>query len=156
MDDYQVVFLNESFDIKENLKLSKNSFLKQLFVVKFNYLKWNDESFKAINKNLENLRTEINALLQEKLLTDINSVTENNVNLEGKILTLSFENLIEKFLKLNLLDKNNNTIIDDENYSLFRLRMLLFNIIENDIRKDELRPIIILLDLPELYGTPQS
>jgi predicted ATP-binding protein involved in virulence len=35
-DSYQVVFLNENSFLKENLKLTKNSFLKQLFGLKLN------------------------------------------------------------------------------------------------------------------------
>ncbi|ARU91795.1 hypothetical protein SCLARK_001245 [Spiroplasma clarkii] len=61
----------------------------------------------------------------------------------------SVEVILEKLVKLNIYNEDNRTV-EEKNYSKFLVRMLLLKIILNDVDlSDTLRPVIILLDLPE-------
>lgn len=157
IDEYQVIYLKEYFNLKENLKLTKSSPLRNDLIQNINQslLKLNNNKYNFLIKNLEKIEKDFLDILYYSYFQN-NDYIKNHLYLKPTLENFSINNLIDKMLKIQIYDKNTENIIDEENYSHFFLRILLFNILNNTLQqKDKLRPIVILFDLPELYGTPK-
>lgn len=158
IDDYQIIYLKEYFNLKENLKLTKSSSLRNDLIQNINQslISSNNHKYKHFLKNLEIIENDFLELLKQSYFQNNDNNIKNHLILKPLIESFSINNLIDKMLKIQIYDQNNENIIDEESYSHFFLRILLFNILNNTLKqKDKLRPTIILFDLPELYGTPK-
>lgn len=158
-DGYQIVYLKEYFNIKESLKLGKTSPLRNSLVqnINKNIINASDDKYQNIIKKLEEVHENFNSLLNTTTFEKLNkSQINNSLTLKANLESFSINNIIDKLLKLQIVNNDTNNIIDEDNYSHFMLRILLFNILKNTLDfNDKLRPTIILFDLPELYGTPK-
>lgn len=157
IDDYQIIYLKEYFNLKENLKLTKTSGFRNDLIQNINQaiITKSNIKYKFLLKNLENIEKDFLELLNQSYFRNENAI-KNQLSLKPLVESFSVNNLVDKMLKIQIYDKNNENIIDEDNYSHFFLRILLFNILKNTLQqKDKLRPIVILFDLPELYGTPK-
>lgn len=159
-DSFQVIHLQEYFNLKENLKLNKTSTLRNLLIqnINKNVINSNQKKYQKIIIKLTELHENFYELLSESSLNLLNKTDgiNNNLQLKANLEIFSINNIIDKLLKIQIINNETNNIIDEENYSHFMLRVLLFNILKNSLDlNDKLRPIIILIDLPELYGTPK-
>ncbi|ATX71161.1 hypothetical protein [Spiroplasma clarkii] len=148
--DFQVIYLKEVFELSSELKFSKTGFLKDSILKYLNKKIYEekvinnfDQQLSDISKNLASAVEEYfaeNHLLDE-IVGKIDFKTELQLN--------SVEVILEKLVKLNIYNEDNRTV-EEKNYSKFLVRMLLLKIILNDVDlSDTLRPVIILLDLPE-------
>lgn len=159
-DSFQVTYLQEYFNLKESLKLSKTSTLRNLLIqnINKNIINSNQKNYQTISMKLTELHENFYNLLNESSFNFLNKndVINNNLELKANLEIFSINNIIDKLLKIQIINNETNNIIDEENYSHFMLRILLFNILKNSLNfSDKLRPTIILIDLPELYGTPK-
>ncbi|WP_308149847.1 ATP-binding protein [Spiroplasma sp. AdecLV25b] len=158
-DIYQIIYLREYFNIKESLKLGKTSPLRNSLVqnINRNIINTDNEKYQNIITKLEEIHDNFNSLLKETTFETLNkSQINNSLLLNGNLEPFSINNIIDKLLKLQIFNNDTKNIIDEDNYSHFMLRILLFNILKNTLDfNDKLRPTIILFDLPELYGTPK-
>ncbi|WP_422397325.1 hypothetical protein [Spiroplasma endosymbiont of Tricholauxania praeusta] len=146
--------------INKILKLSKTSTLRNLLIqnINKNIINSNQKNYQIISMKLTELHENFYNLLNESSfnLLNKNDVINNNLELKANLEIFSINNIIDKLLKIQIINNETNNIIDEENYSHFMLRILLFNILKNSLNfSDKLRPTIILIDLPELYGTPK-
>lgn len=158
VDSYQVIYLKEYFNLKEHLKLTKTSSFRNDLIQNVNQalITTTDDKYKDLSKNLEKIEADFLELLNKLYFWNNDNNIKNHLVLKPTVESFSINNLVDKMLKIQIYDKNNENIIDEENYSHLFLRILLFNILNNTLRqKDKLRPTIILFDLPELYGTPK-
>lgn len=158
IDNYQVIYLKEYFNLKEHLKLTKTSSFRNDLIQNVNQtlITTKDDKYKDLSKNLEKIENDFLEILNKLYFWNSDNNITNHLVLKPVIESFSISNLIDKMLKIQIYDKNIENIIDEENYSHLFLRILLFNILNNTLRqKDKLRPIVILFDLPELYGTPK-
>lgn len=158
-DSYQIIYLREYFNIKESLKLSKTSPLRNSLIqnINKNIINGDNGKYQNIISKLEKIHNDFNSLLNETIFETLNkSQINNNLLLKGNLDVFSVNNIIDKLLKLQIFNNDTKNVIDEDNYSHFMLRILLFNILKNTLDfNDKLRPTIILFDLPELYGTPK-
>lgn len=157
-DSYQVIYLKEYFNLKENLKLTKTSSFRNELIQNINQslITNSKEQYKHFLQNLEKIEKNFLELLNESYFKNQENNIKNHLLLKPLIESFSINNFVDKMLKIQVYDEKSKDIIDEENYSQFFLRILLFNILNNALRqKDKLRPTIILFDLPELYGTPK-
>ncbi|WHQ37479.1 hypothetical protein [Spiroplasma sp. SV19] len=94
--------------------------------------------------------------METDLISDHNKVLNTTLFLKSNFSNISIEGLVDKLLKFDIYDLE-HTIIDSTKYSSYQLRILLLNILirYNDI-KDKLRPLVFILDQPELFGTVKS
>ncbi|MGL5268593.1 MAG: AAA family ATPase [Spiroplasma sp.] len=157
INDYQIIYLKEYFNLKENLKLTKTSGFRNDLIQNINQaiITTNNIKYKLLLENLERIEKNFLELLNQTYFKNENAI-KNQLCLKPLVESFSINNLVDKMLKIQIYDKNNENIIDEDNYSHFFLRILLFNILKNTLQqKDKLRPTVILFDLPELYGTPK-
>lgn len=158
VDNYQVIYLKEYFNLKEHLKLTKTSTFRNDLIQNVNQalITTKDDRYKDLSKNLEKLENDFLELLNKLYFSNPDNNIKNHLTLKPVVEPFSISNLVDKMLKIQIYDQNIENIIDEENYSHLFLRILLFNILNNVSRqKDKLRPTVILFDLPELYGTPK-
>lgn len=158
-DSYQVIYLQEYFNLKDHLKLSKTSNLRNSLIqnINKNIIQNNDKKYETIINNLTTIHAEFSDLINKSTFNNLNkTVINNKLQLKSKLEPFSVNNIIDKLLKIQIINNETQNIIDEENESHFMLRILLFNILKNSLDfNDQLRPTVILLDLPELYGTPK-
>lgn len=153
--DYQVIYFDVNLNIKDNLKFNKTSLLRKYFLIKLNNRKYNNKTYQKLEAKISEIENEMNIFLEDKFTNKICSLINKNIILKSN-LTFSLDNLLDKFLKLEIFDKETENNINKENYNNFIIRTILFKILESSLEKDDARPIIILIDLPELYGSPKS
>lgn len=156
-DDYQIIYLKEYFNLKESLKLTKTSPFRNDLIQSINQalITTNNHKYKVLLEHLENIEKDFTDLLKQTYFKNENAI-ENHLNLKPVVESFSINNLVDKMLKIQVYNQDTENIIDEENYSHFFLRILLFNILKNTLQQtDKLRPTVILFDLPELYGTPK-
>lgn len=154
--DYQVVFLKEFFDIQNEIKITRTSEFRNEILKVLNKFTIDDNRYEILLKKLQKISNEVEEVISDNLTNKLFAITNQEIKLKTKLELNSLENVVDKLLKINICDtKNNNEIIDDSNYSRFILRMLILNILASYVEQDDLRPIIFLIDLPELYGTPK-
>lgn len=157
-DSYQIIYLKEYFSLKENLKLTKTSSFRNDLIQNINQslISTNNFKYKSLLTDLEKLESDFFELLNDSYFKSYDNNIKNHLYLKPMIESFSINNMVDKMLKIQIFDEKNDDMIDEENYSHFFLRILLFNILNNALRqKDKLRPTVILFDLPELYGTPK-
>ncbi|WP_346350393.1 hypothetical protein [Spiroplasma endosymbiont of Calodromius spilotus] len=155
--DYQVVFLKEFFDIQTEIKISRTSEFRNEIIKILNKFTINDDKYKILLKKLSKISNEIETIINDNFISNLSSIANENIKLRTKLELNSLENVIDKLLKIDIYDEKraDNSIIDDSNYSRFILRMLILNILSSYLEQDNYRPIVFLIDLPELYGTPK-
>lgn len=157
-DTFQVIYLKECFNLKEHLKLTKTSSFRNDLIQNINQalITNNDIKYKYLLENLKKIENNFLDLLNDSYFKSYENNIKNNLSLKPLIESFSINNIVDKMLKIQIYNETTENIVDEENYSHFFLRILLFNILNNALRqKDKLRPTIILFDLPELYGAPK-
>lgn len=154
---YQVVFLQEFFDIQTEIKINRTSQFRNEILKVLNKFTIKNEKYEDLMKKIDNLNYDIESIVNDNFANNFSSIVNSNIKLKAKLELNSLENIVDKLLKINIYDTNGfeNKIIDDSNYSRFILRMLILNILYSYLEVDKQRPLIFLIDLPELYGTPK-
>lgn len=156
--DYQVLYFSEYINIDDEIKLSKTSHLRQKLIRNLNEMILVNNDFKNVNEEISNLRDKLFNLINNKTwLNKINNFNfTSNLKLKANLSSIDIETIIDKLLKIEILN-NNDQNIENHKYSQWYIRMLFFNILLQylDIN-DSKRQIVLILDLPELYGTVKS
>lgn len=156
--DYQVLYFSEFINIDDEIKLSKTSHLRQKLIRNLNEIILLNNDFKSINYDISNLRDKLFNLINNK--TWLNKMNHfnffNELKLKANLSSIDIETIIDKLLKIEILDTDDQNI-ENYKYSQWYIRVLFFNILLQylDIN-DNKRQIILILDLPELYGTIKS
>lgn len=155
--DYQVIYLKEKMDLLEEIKLTKTSNFRNKLIKAINEIILNNDKYNETVELLQKLNSLFDLILLETdLISNNTKIISSELVLKYNFSNLSVEGIVDKLLKFDLYDLE-NAIIDSAKYSSYQLRILLLNIlIKYSDLQDKLRPLVFILDQPELFGTIKS
>ncbi|AGM26523.1 hypothetical protein SSYRP_v1c09360 [Spiroplasma syrphidicola EA-1] len=155
--DYQVVYLKEKMELVEEIKLIKTSDFRNKLIKSINEIILNNNKYSQTLDLIKKINDLFNFLLLETdLISNNNTLINSSLLLKSNFSNVSIEGFIDKLLKFDIYN-NEELLIDATKYSSYHLRILLLNILVkySDIN-DKLRPVVFIIDQPELYGTINS
>ncbi|AHF57272.1 hypothetical protein [Spiroplasma eriocheiris] len=154
--DYQIIYLKEKTDLVEEIKLTKTSIFRNKLIKSMNELILSNNKYEELTTLLTNLNNVFNEMLLETDILSNQVSIKSQLFLKSNFSNLSLEGIIDKLLKFDIYDFE-NTVIDPTKYSSYQLRILLLNIlIKYTDMNDKLRPLVFIIDQPEMYSSTKS
>ena len=151
--DFQVMYLKDHFSLKEEIKLNKTSPFRQHIVKAINRHLLAQDKYQRVVDGIKQLSQEIEKVISELFSDNLHALTNKNITLKFDTDDINLEHIIE-LLEVHLFDQKKQTVLKDNSYNQFLLRMVVFNVLRVVVdEKDNQRPIIVLFDNPELYTT---
>jgi hypothetical protein len=146
--DYQVVYLNDTFDINDEFKMTKSNPLRDE-ILKFINNSIIYQGKETFSSRLDGIGMELNDLISSLFVNVENNPLVKNLEFKTALNLQSIETIIDKFLKVTVYDNDLNNEIDTSKINKFTIRMLLFKLLHLYVDwNDELRNVIFILDLP--------
>jgi hypothetical protein len=126
--DYQVVYLNDTFDINDEFKMTKSNPLRDE-ILKFINNSIIYQGKETFSSRLDGIGMELNDLISSLFVNVENNPLVKNLEFKTALNLQSIETIIDKFLKVTVYDNDLNNEIDTSKINKFTIRMLLFKLL---------------------------
>lgn len=155
--DYQVLYLKDDFDLKEEIKFTRTSPFRNHLIHQVNQLLLEQKKYAGITEQVKDLSQAVAKIINHLFANQLHALTDPQIELQFNTQKITLENIIDQLLEVHLFDSKNEKPLESKGLNRFLLRMLVFNVLRSALNENDLqRPIIILFDHPELYTTPQT
>lgn len=155
--DYQVLYLKDDFDLKEEVKFTRSSPFRIHLMHRVNQLLLEQKKYTGITEQVKDLSQAVSKIINHLFADQLHALTDPQIELQFNTQKITLENIIDQLLEVHLFDSKNEKPLESKGLNRFLLRMLVFNVLRSALNENDLqRPIIILFDHPELYTTPQT
>ncbi len=155
--EFQVIFLQDQFDLKEETKLTKTSNFRNQVLKKINQLFLEHSEYQKITDQISGISLNVGQMINQIFEQNMTAITQPQIQLKFKTEKINLENIVDHLLEIHLQNSYDQTAIDPKILNHFLARMLIFNILKVGINEeDNKRPIVVLFDGPEIYTNPRT
>lgn len=152
INDFQVMYLKDRFNLNDEIKLNKKSILRNHILKTINQNLLTHTKYQKVIGEIKELALAIEKTIAELFGDNLHALTNKNILLKFGVDKINLEHIIDELLEIYLFDATKQTHLKEQTFNQFLLRMVVFNILKTAMdEEDDKRPIIVLFDNAELY-----